>query len=1190
MPHPKTKKRKPAPSEPLGDASLNASIRRYLRLVKTPARIAGGRRIPRLVSHAARIDRRHSKEIASTGLTLEELRRAKLAHRVMKAMETPSLRTAKKVLARHCDNMAPPNRLTTEDFDNADKLFGRSDANAGKSVTRPIGSLIEDNSFYEPHLSRTQTMYGDLLFVNGMGFLITVSAPLYHTQIDQVESREAINITAALKVHILRLKALGVSVDKVYFDGETSISNSDKVEAVLGVRVIIRAPDAHVSVAERRIRVAKERARAAIHRLDFNMPRSLIPELLSTIAFRLNYEPVGQRVDPTPSAEILGRRKLDLSREASFSFGEYIEVNFPGAVKNTMRPRVEAAIALRPCVDGWWVKLHDSWETVRRKHGDIHQALLPSDVVKSINDRARREQDAYFLEVQTIKARKAQGKKLGKKQKATEIRDGWVLQDTVLGDEELGDKAELDFFALDDKVFVADGIQMLWSPHEGRPPSDTVVGQSPLKGGSPSDTVVGRSPHEGRPPSDTVVGQSPLKGGSPSDTVVGRSPHEGRPPIDTVVGRSPHEGRPPIDTVVGQSPLAGDSPTVVKDPAKLAPPGKTVRKAASKRLKKEAERLFKTVLKSREQSSTAPCRISGRSNKGSRKPRSNSAKVKAATAAFMKEHGETATRNAIIEEIVSFIDDEVFEGVYRHLLTQEQRRKILRTKLVLKAKSSPTGEFEKIKARICAGGDAEDKESFLSLYSPTTSNESAFATLAIAAYEGRVAKIIDLQAAYLKVDVLDGSETYVKLNELESEILIQRYPAYAKFLGADGCILARLKKSLYGIVQASGNLYRKIRHVLTTKMNFTINPTDACTFNRVKDNRRISICLYVDDLLITATDQDLLDNFTAEFKIHFPKITEKTGKLLNYLGMFCDLTEPGKCKISMPAYTARMAALFERAHFNARSENLDVKGDALKEYDTPAGVNLFEINESSPPLGKKQQEDFHSIVATALFMAKRARPDLLCATSFLTTRVQAPTVEDWSKLRRLVSYAAMTKDKALVLEPKSIRVEAYTDASFATHYDRRSHSGTVVTIGGAPIYCGSKRQKINAKSAAEAEMIAISDASTIITWAQHFLEYQGYENLPPAQVWEDNKATLDNLERGAPTAGNSRHYEVRYFYLSDLERRGVIKVKYLSTDEMTADLLTKGLPINIFSHLSEKLMNSASDLRDPRATGQSPRA
>lgn len=167
------------------------------------------------------------------------------------------------------------------------------------------------------------------------------------------------------------------------------------------------------------------------------------------------------------------------------------------------------------------------------------------------------------------------------------------------------------------------------------------------------------------------------------------------------------------------------------------------------------------------------------------------------------------------------------------------------------------------------------------------------------------------------------------------------------------------------------------------------------------------------------------------------------------------------------------------------------------------------------------------------------------------------------------------------LQPKGIYVEAWADASFGTHQaDRRSHSGTIVSIGGAPIYCSSKRQSITAKSAAEAEMICASDAATMVTWAQHFLHHQGYGKLPPAHLWDDSAATIFNLQRGAPVAQNSRHHEVRYYYLSDLEKRGVVNVRHLNTKEMTADLLTKGLPLNLFSHLSEKLMNSNSDVHN----------
>ena len=211
-------------------------------------------------------------------------------------------------------------------------------------------------------------------------------------------------------------------------------------------------------------------------------------------------------------------------------------------------------------------------------------------------------------------------------------------------------------------------------------------------------------------------------------------------------------------------------------------------------------------------------------------------------------------------------------------------------------------------------------------------------------------------------------------------------------------------------------------------------------------------------------------------------------------------------------------------------------------------------------------------------MSKRSRPDLLCTTAMLATRVMAPTVEDWLKLRRLMSFARSTADRALKLRPSDIYVEAYTDASFGTHPDRKSQSGIVCTIGGAPYYCSSSRQSINAKSAAESEMICISDSGTMIQWGQQFLYYQGYVNLPPARIWEDNQATIHNLNRGNSSGANSRHYEVRYFYIADLARRGIVRVEHLATDEMTADLLTKGVSSDIFARLSRKLMTSQSDV------------
>jgi len=47
---------------------------------------------------------------------------------------------------------------------------------------------------------------------------------------------------------------------------------------------------------------------------------------------------------------------------------------------------------------------------------------------------------------------------------------------------------------------------------------------------------------------------------------------------------------------------------------------------------------------------------------------------------------------------------------------------------------------------------------------------------------------------------------------------------------------------------------------------------------------------------------------------------------------------------------------------------------------------------------KNRKTLFHHITAKLLFLAKRARPDILTTVAFLTTRVKDPDEDDWNKL------------------------------------------------------------------------------------------------------------------------------------------------------------------------------------------------
>jgi hypothetical protein len=94
---------------------------------------------------------------------------------------------------------------------------------------------------------------------------------------------------------------------------------------------------------------------------------------------------------------------------------------------------------------------------------------------------------------------------------------------------------------------------------------------------------------------------------------------------------------------------------------------------------------------------------------------------------------------------------------------------------------------------------------------------------------------------------------------------------------------------------------------------------------------------------------------------------------------------------------------------------------------------------------------FQKHVTTTLYLAKRARPELLTAVSFLATRVTKCDSDDVDKLIRLIRYIRSTREMGMILRPGAswIRVQLFVDASYGVHADGRSHTGSCVVIDGA---------------------------------------------------------------------------------------------------------------------------------------------
>jgi hypothetical protein len=309
---------------------------------------------------------------------------------------------------------------------------------------------------------------------------------------------------------------------------------------------------------------------------------------------------------------------------------------------------------------------------------------------------------------------------------------------------------------------------------------------------------------------------------------------------------------------------------------------------------------------------------------------------------------------------------------------------------------------------------------------------------------------------------------------------------------------------------------------------------------------------------IFASNEQHIDGFLDELRTRFPEVSVKRGRVIHYLGMVFDYTPVGKVKITMDGFTSDLMKECE-----------DMPGTA----DAPATVKLFEIDDSSPALSPVALQRFHSLVAKLLYMAKRTRPDLLVVVSFLTTRVLCADELDLSKLKRAIRYIRATVELGITLDAtKFVGVVAYIDASYGVHKDCRGHTGVVIALGRGPIFAASSKQKINTKSSTECELVGLSDKSGEVIWVSNFLGAQDYD-LGASKVCQDNTSTMALVKNGKSNSSRTRHIAIRYFWVADRVASKEIRLEYLRTEDMLADILSKPLVGAKFTQMRDQLLN-----------------
>jgi len=506
--------------------------------------------------------------------------------------------------------------------------------------------------------------------------------------------------------------------------------------------------------------------------------------------------------------------------------------------------------------------------------------------------------------------------------------------------------------------------------------------------------------------------------------------------------------------------------------------------------------------------------------------------------AGLKRWGDRA-REALMDELKLFLKENVFEKLNEPNSTQKKSALRLHCFIIKKRDG-------KIKARAVADGRTQERYMEEETYSPTVRLESIMLSTLIDAYEKRHVRTVDIKGAFLKAKVPDDLELIVKM-EGDLAILMNQLSEEFK-IDQHGTMYLKCVKALYGHVEAARLFYNDLHGSLTVKLGFTQNGYDPCVYNKKTDEGVVTIRTHVDDLKLSSKSEKELLKVIDNLREIYQEITVHEGTSHDYLGMIMTHNLDKQCvTINMENYILACIECFEE----------EVSDERLRSANTPASSYLFKTrkDKGGVKLTRKKTKLFHSTVAKLLFVAKRARPDILLTVSFLTTRVKCPDQDDWKKLMRLLGYLKGSADLYLTLSCSNLsNLTWYIDGSYASHEDMRGQSGAMLLAGDCAVLFRSNKQKVNTRSSTETELVAVDDALPTIQWTKKFMHDQGYDL--ETIIKEDNRSTILLMKNGKLSSGKrTKHLDVRYFYVKDLIERGVLSVKHCVSDDMIADLL-----------------------------------
>ena len=498
--------------------------------------------------------------------------------------------------------------------------------------------------------------------------------------------------------------------------------------------------------------------------------------------------------------------------------------------------------------------------------------------------------------------------------------------------------------------------------------------------------------------------------------------------------------------------------------------------------------------------------------------------------------------HAAAEEVQSLIENGTFR-VRERLSTD----KPIGARWVLRVKRKADGSIERYKGRVVAKGYSQRPGfDYTETFAPTAKWAALRTIFATAALRDMEIESVDISSAFLNGDLDEDitMDVFEGLRDMRPDLFRKGSPKH------DSGWVLELNKVLYGLKQSPRMWHQKL-HSAMTEMGFKLVECDNSIWVFLKAKTRLIVPVYVDDITIVGESKSEVNWVKNELQKRF-KLRD-LGPVSFLLGVHVTRDRSRKLlSLSQRQAIVDMLHKFDMQDCKPVNTPLD-PGSKLSIADCPQTEEDAALMRSKP---------YAEAVGTLMYIAIATRPDIAYAVGVLSRFSSNPGVAHWKAVHHLFRYMQATKDLKLTYAPDPSQTSLFTtycDADFAGNIDnKKSTSGYVVKIGTGAVSWSSRLQSFNTLSTTESEYVSAVAAGQEILWLRNLFMELGFTVDAGLPLCIDNQSAL-SVAKNPEHHGRMKHLDLRFYWLRGTVQSGVITLRYVPTEEMPADVMTKAL-------------------------------